>query len=306
MRSAQVLAWVGLVGLFSCPLLKGADAPPFRMTPLQIGLWGQEAQLFAKDREVWGLRLNLPWSENKVVNGLDFGVVNQADQASFVLQAGLDNGVRKRGAAVQLGVMNVIGDGFVCLSGEGDGLQAGLVNWLQDGFGFQLGAGGSLASAMTGLQLGGLLCFSEDVDGAQAGGMMCSAGRVRGLQAGGLLCGAEDVRGLQASVAGGCYAETVRGVQAGFGLLPLARNDGATCLGLFSERPSPALYVGGNYTEDLVGLQVGLFCNRAGKATGVQVGLVNIASALTGLQVGLVNVIRGSSVPVLPVVNAHF
>jgi hypothetical protein len=61
-----------------------------------------------------------------------------------------------------------------------------------------------------------------------------------------------------------------------------------------------------NKASDLYGIQCGLLWNDAKCARGLQLGLINTADSMAGFQVGLVNIIKESSVPFLPIINAHF
>ena len=44
-------------------------------SPVQVGLFGGNVQICAPETEIAGLRLNLPYSENDDVSGLDLGIV---------------------------------------------------------------------------------------------------------------------------------------------------------------------------------------------------------------------------------------
>lgn len=60
-----------------------------------------------------------------------------------------------------------------------------------------------------------------------------------------------------------------------------------------------------NFAEYTDGLQVGVF-NRGGDVRGLQIGVFNMARSLVGVQIGLLNFIEDSTVPCLPILNAHF
>ena len=57
----------------------------------------------------------------------------------------------------------------------------------------------------------------------------------------------------------------------------------------------------------MIGLQLAVF-NKAKTVTGVQIGLVNLASQLDdGLQIGLINLVEhGEAFPFMPIVNWSF
>jgi hypothetical protein len=60
-----------------------------------------------------------------------------------------------------------------------------------------------------------------------------------------------------------------------------------------------------NEAKSLYGFQAGLV-NLVDYAEGLQIGLINRAEDLHGYQIGLVNIIRSSSVPFCPIINANF
>ncbi len=60
-----------------------------------------------------------------------------------------------------------------------------------------------------------------------------------------------------------------------------------------------------NVAETVDGAQIGVF-NKGGAVRGVQIGAFNTATTLVGVQIGVINFIEDSSVPCLPVINAHF
>jgi hypothetical protein len=85
----------------------------------------------------------------------------------------------------------------------------------------------------------------------------------------------------------------MNGVQIGLALLP---SSGTTEIHRFCN----------NSADELNGVQIGLWSNRAKTANGLQIALVNIAEKMTGIQIGLVNIIKSSPVPFFPVINVHF
>jgi len=136
-------------------------APAFaaKFTPLQIGVWGQDAQLFDQAVPVWGLRLNLLLSQNDDVFGLDAGFfsrIGQADAISLNLynsavtlkgaQFGVYNTVSREAVGLQAGFYNV-DDASIA------GGQIGLVNVAQSVGGFQIGLFNRCIS-MAGVQIG--------------------------------------------------------------------------------------------------------------------------------------------------------
>jgi hypothetical protein len=139
-----------------------------KFTPLQIGIWGPDAQLFEQDLPVWGLRLNLIQSQNDDVFGLDLGFlsrIGEADALSFNLynsavtlkggQVGIYNTVSSEAVGLQLGFYNVDESSIA-------GGQLGLVNVAQSVAGCQLGLFNRCIS-MQGIQIG-LINIIEDAE----------------------------------------------------------------------------------------------------------------------------------------------
>ncbi len=249
------------------------------VTPLQISLCSP-AQVFPRDWDVAGLRLNVFYSHNRGVYGLDLGLIaNRADASSGGLQLGMFNKVSElhenfgvadyyrfhqghaRYTGIQLGLFGNVTDemvglqyGFVNDAGLMKGLQCGVANLCYDGSGAQLGLGGNVFGNFIGAQIELAVNITfGDFEGAQIGGLLMNycIGDMQGVQIGGLL-------------ANGC-------------------------------------------DKSMTGIQVGGLMNVCVKDMhGVQVGLINYARQLYGIQIGLVNIISEGPVPVLPVVNAHF
>lgn len=118
-----------------------------------------------------------------------------------------------------------------------------------------------------GIQLAALNNYADSLIGLQLGGEVSAATRMRGVQLSGMVSGCLDGAGL---------------IVAGI---------------------STQVETGGDFT----GIQLALLWNRcAGEIRGVQIGLINYAKQLHGVQIGAVNIIKESSVPFLPLVNAHF
>jgi hypothetical protein len=116
----------------------------FESLPLQIGLW-PPVQVVCPDSTVQGLKLNLPYADNEIVQGLDLGVVSGAECFDGI-QVNLVNWVRDLATGIQVGAANT--------SGALDGLSIGVVNRVQTRF--------------TGMQIG-VLNYAEDAAGMQIG-----------------------------------------------------------------------------------------------------------------------------------------
>lgn len=60
-----------------------------------------------------------------------------------------------------------------------------------------------------------------------------------------------------------------------------------------------------NVCGSMNGLQVGIY-NKALDVYGIQIGIVNGTRRLTGVQIGLINLVKDSTVPFMPILNAGF
>lgn len=133
-------------------------------------------------------------------------------------------------------------------------------------YGIQIGGGiNRVAGKIKGFQVAGLYNQAgESMDGAQVAGLWNhAAGDVRLLQVAGLYNEGQQIGGAQVA-----------------GLLNRAHKSvgGGQIAGL------------GNVTRDSVGgFQIAGLFNRAGYASGLQIGLVNLADTLDGYAIGLVN-----------------
>ncbi|HNY66558.1 MAG TPA: hypothetical protein PKM41_14070 [Deltaproteobacteria bacterium] len=161
-------------------------------------------------------------------------------------------------------------------------------------------------ASVQGLRINVLYGINESVEGIDYGLVNKVTRHARGVQLGAfLLCGVNmtgDVEGLQvggllggANIAGG----DVTGVQLSGEIVGFNKAEGMDGL-------QASGFFGMNMAEDLRGVQIALIYNQAFTAQGLQVGAVNVCDQMTGVQIGLINIIKDSSVPFLPFVNARF
>lgn len=121
--------------------------------PLQLGIAGDAAQIFDREREVVGLKLNLPYAVNDYAAGVDLGLFGGAEEfkglrlnavnLSSVKSSGLEFGLLNLASGemhgLQLGAFNRAGDmhglqfGLVNISDKLYGLQIGLINAVMGG-----------------------------------------------------------------------------------------------------------------------------------------------------------------------------
>jgi hypothetical protein len=144
---------------------------------------------------------------------------------------------------------------------------AGVFNIGRKVDGAQLGGVFNIAGAgVQGAQLAGVFNIANGpMGGAQLGGVFNIAGEVQGFQAAGLF----DI------------AESYRGPVQVAGLFTIAGDMRGTQLsGLFT------------VADRLRGAQISPIVNIAGRAEGLQVGLINIADHIDGVQLGLINIAK--------------
>jgi hypothetical protein len=179
----------------------------------------------------------------------------------------------------------------------GYGIQAGFLNSMGNGNGMQIGLG-NIATCNSRIVQFGIINYSEkDLAGSQIGAGALAYGDMTGIQFGSFGCYTRGkMVGLQMGglCIGNNIADTMTGIQICPAIIP------------FSVAPDGMNDFVNNYAHDLNGIQIGLWCNRAEKARGLQLGLINIADKMTGVQIGFANIIKESPVVFFPIVNAHF
>lgn len=136
------------------------------LTPLQIGFWGPQVQLFPEPTRVTGLRLNVLKSDNQDVTGFDLGIVSQADQMKAI-QVNLVNLVDQEFSGVSMGLFSQYGSLagiqvslFNNVGFNASGFQIGLFNAADDMNGLQVGLFNQ-AKSMQGLQVGVINIITE-------------------------------------------------------------------------------------------------------------------------------------------------
>lgn len=113
--------------------------------PLQLGIAGDAAQIFAQEREITGLKLNLPYAANDYASGLDLGLIGGAGEfkglrlnavnLSSIQTTGLEFGVLNlAGGDVHGGQIAVFNRG-----GDVHGMQFGIANYAEHLHGIQIG-----------------------------------------------------------------------------------------------------------------------------------------------------------------------
>jgi len=190
------------------------------------------------------------------------------------------------------------------------GLQiCGLMSFVRELRGFQVSGFANNATTMPwGLQVAGVLNYIDRNMGVGlqvAGGWnRCESGA--GLQLAILNEADKDFAGIQAGLFnfGGNLSDNVQ--LGGINPLIIISLVDYICVSP-GVKDMHGLQVGlVNKASDMSGIQCGLLWNDAKCARGLQLGLINRADSMAGFQVGLVNIIKESSVPFLPIINAHF
>ena len=148
-----------LIAFSIAALLAGSAWAAPAMTPLQLGFFGSQAQLFPAETSVMGLRLNVFCSDNQDVAGFDVGVVGRAARMSDI-QVNLVNIVSEEFAGIGVGLFNDVN--------SLQGIQAGLFNTVaHDVSGFQIGLFNN-ADSVSGIQVG-LFNRTVSMQGLQIG-----------------------------------------------------------------------------------------------------------------------------------------
>jgi hypothetical protein len=109
------------------------EAKVERWTPFQLAFF-EPVQMFPKETNVAGLRLDLVYGENNKVWGVGFGLWNISEEFrgieagvanssgdTYGIQVGFSNSARNDAVALQWGILNAAGENFV-------GIQVGALN----------------------------------------------------------------------------------------------------------------------------------------------------------------------------------
>jgi hypothetical protein len=176
-------------------------------------------QLVPAEKDVCGLRLNLPVGENDNLYGLDLGFMGATNNSY--------NGI----------MLNLFGN--FSAGGSTKGMElAGFINFNIGGLNIETEGG----SGTKGMELAGFLNLNlGDIQGMQIAGLANTGGEVRGMQVAGLFNGGGEVRGIQVA---GLYnsADSVRGIQ--IGLINVTQELSGLQIGLVNyirESPVPIL-----------------------------------------------------------------
>ena len=140
MKKTSRILWVGALALALASLVAATAG-----MPIQVGVFGGNAQIFSPETEITGLRLNLVYGENDDMTGLDLGIVGNGGSISGIRLNAI-NLSNERSAGLEFGLVNVA-------KGEMKGWQCGIFNHAGAMRGFQLGVINRCGS-LYGIQLG--------------------------------------------------------------------------------------------------------------------------------------------------------
>jgi hypothetical protein len=146
--------------LLSAPLAIGVvpQSAHAQKKPVQLSLV-TPVQIFPPEDTIGGVRLNLLYGRNAVVNGLDVGLINRTTEISRGVQFGVVGlaedfqGIQYHAVSIANGKFEGWQLGYVNVSEVFRGFQAGLVNYSVEAEGFQLSLV-NYAHSFTGLQVG--------------------------------------------------------------------------------------------------------------------------------------------------------
>lgn len=262
MKQPTTTSLLVLSGILLGATLLASTADALDCYPLQISLL-PAAQIVPKEKSICGLRLDLPWGENKTVSGIDLGIVNRAESVQGIEIGGVNwlaAEDRNMSWGIQAGVFNFKG------TMPFTGVQLGLFN-MPDNF-FDVGGGdipsASNATTANVIQASLANVTMSNVNGAQVAFAGNAALNVNGLQTTIFGNVANDLNGIQFSYFMNMAEGTVNGIQAGIFL--------------------------GNVAQNLNGMQIGLL-NGAEEVNGIQIGVINMCEKLRGVQLGVINVL---------------
>lgn len=269
----------------SAPLCGLADtnAPAVQhRAPLQLSVC-PPVQLFPRDTEIDGLRLDLPLGVNGVVRGLDVGIAGIVTQQMTGVQAQLVFSEAEDARGVQL-----TPGPLVCLN-RAEQMRGVQVSGLILPFWVSIGVNN--AENLQGLQLATVANTIGDADesGPSRGAQLSfyynrSGGDAILLQE--VFIGVNQCRGSFCGMQGPAFAgcNLIEGDGEGLQLMILGANVAR---------------------KSFAGVQIGPY-NTASEARGLQLGAVNYCHHLRGVQLGLVNICRDQSLPCLPILNVRF
>jgi hypothetical protein len=277
--------------------------------------------LVPENWDVWGLRLNLPYGKNNSIYGIDAGVVNYATNGGVAIQAGVIANWCKKNTLVGVQVSPLFNgsDNFIGIQagfanviiGKGNAIQLGFMNGIGlDGNAMQVGFGNAKCSGAT-VQIGVVNSGTNkiiDIWSMEQLGIINTetANKMAKIDISGLQIASvvniveRNMTGVQIALGGNLVDQKMtglqlNGVQIGLALIPGSHN-----------KDGEKISCNNSANDELNGVQIGLWCNRAKTANGLQIGLVNITEKMTGVQIGLVNIIKSSPVPFFPVINVYF
>ena len=218
--------------------------------------------------------------------------ITGGDMAGVNITAGFNISDEEMSGIQFAGLANISGDDLEGIQGAGLFNMAG-----SNSSGLQFAGIGNIAKGdLEGLQGSGIINAAwGDISGLQAAGIANIAREdVEGLQAAGVLNFAgSDISGLQAAGAANIALGDIEGLMAAAGV-NVAKEDasGLFAAGLLNvaNNVEGLVFSGGaNIAKNLEGVQFASLLNFSEKATGMQIGLINIAKEFEGVPVGFIS-----------------
>ncbi|MEQ8525434.1 MAG: hypothetical protein RIB15_12140 [Gracilimonas sp.] len=222
------------------------------------------------------------------------GLVNATggDMAGINIAGGINLSKDEMSGMQFSGLANISGNDLEGIQGSG------LFNIAGDNSsGLQFAGIGNIARGdIEGLQGSGIINAAwGDISGLQAAGVANIAREdVEGLQAAGVLNFAgSDISGLQAAGAANIAFGDIEGLMAAGGVNIARQNASglfaAGLLNIANDVEGLVFSGGANIAKNLEGVQFASLLNFSEKATGVQIGLINIAKEFEGVPIGFVS-----------------
>jgi hypothetical protein len=197
-------------------------------TPFQLALFNP-VQVFPEKTNVYGVRLNIIYGNNRELKGVDYGPVNIVEKETKGVQVGAwpFGGVNVSGMLKGVQLAGVFG-GANLTDHDANGFQAAGI----------LGGANIVNGTMTGLQVSGVIAgvnLARRMEGVQLAGILGGvniATNAHGAQIATLYNHAETMRGAQVGLVNFC--EKMYGVQVG--LVNIIRDGGIAVLPIVNGR----------------------------------------------------------------------
>ncbi len=150
-------------------VLLAVSASAFDTTVFQAGIWPSRFQLVPDEINISGLKLNLPFSRNDEICGLDLGLASSSKKTSALQVNLFINRNHDEFSGIQAGIINQNGNANGIIAGlwnvtddKTHGVEVGLINGSTEYRGLQVGLI-NYTEMMRGLQIGLINIITESV-----------------------------------------------------------------------------------------------------------------------------------------------